>query len=80
MARRLVVETDGYDFHRTAAARRRDARKDEAMRGLGLTVVRLTWADVMALPAATAQRSLDHECRLEGAGSNRDDTRGPRRT
>jgi hypothetical protein len=24
----LVVETDGYEFHRTAAARRRDAAKD----------------------------------------------------
>ena len=76
--RRLVVETDGYDFHRTAAARRRDARKDEAMRGLGLTVVRLTWADVTALPAATAQRVLEHhECRLDRPGAHRDDTRAP---
>ncbi|MEA2134310.1 MAG: hypothetical protein QOC68_2219, partial [Solirubrobacteraceae bacterium] len=62
--RGLVVETDGYDFHRTAAARRRDARKDEAMRGLGLTVVRLTWADVTARPAATSRRVLVAE---EGA-------------
>jgi very-short-patch-repair endonuclease len=75
--RGLVVETDGYDFHRTAAARRRDARKDEAMRGLGLTVVRLTWADVTARPAATSRRVLDHhECRLDGPGANRDDIRG----
>jgi very-short-patch-repair endonuclease len=54
--RRLIVETDGYDFHRTAAARRRDARKDQAMRGLGLTVVRLTWSDVVERPAPTAVR------------------------
>jgi hypothetical protein len=55
----LVVETDGYDFHRTAAARRRDARKDEELRSLGLTVVRLTWSDVVERPAPTAQRIRD---------------------
>jgi very-short-patch-repair endonuclease len=57
--RRLVVETDGYDFHRTAAARRRDARKHEELRSLGLTVVRLTWSDVVERPAPTAQRIRD---------------------
>jgi Protein of unknown function (DUF559)/Transcriptional regulator, AbiEi antitoxin len=54
--RKLVVETDGYEFHRTAAARRRDAVKDEFLRGAGITVVRLTWADVTERPAATAAR------------------------
>jgi very-short-patch-repair endonuclease len=73
---RLVVETDGYEFHRTAAARRRDARKDEAMRGLGLTVVRLTWADVVGRPAATAQRIRRHECQLRPRGGGGDDIRG----
>jgi len=57
--RNLVVETDGYEFHRTAAARRRDAVKDEFLRGAGLTVVRLTWADVTEGPAATAARVRD---------------------
>jgi very-short-patch-repair endonuclease len=52
----LVVETDGYDFHRTAAARRRDAIKDDFLRSIGLEVVRLTWADVTERPAATAAR------------------------
>jgi len=52
----LVVETDGYDFHRTAAARRRDAMKDEFLRGIGLDVIRLTWADVTERPAQTAAR------------------------
>ena len=52
----LVVETDGYDFHRTAAARRRDAMKDEFLRGIGLDVIRLTWADVTEQPAQTAAR------------------------
>jgi hypothetical protein len=53
---RLIVETDGYDFHRTAAARRRDALKDEYFRGKGFTVVRLTWADVTERPSQTAAR------------------------
>jgi very-short-patch-repair endonuclease len=50
----LVAETDGVDFHRTAAARRRDAAKDAHFRALGFTVIRLTWADVVERPAATA--------------------------
>jgi very-short-patch-repair endonuclease len=56
--RRLVVETDGYDFHRTAAAKRRDATKDEFLRGEGFAVVRLTWADVAERPATTAAKLL----------------------
>jgi very-short-patch-repair endonuclease len=54
----LVVETDGYEFHRTTAARRRDAAKDEFLRGIGLTVLRLTWAHVTERPSATAARVL----------------------
>lgn len=56
---RLVVETDGVAFHRTAAARRRDAEKDAAMRALGLTVLRLTWAEVTERPAETVERIRD---------------------
>jgi very-short-patch-repair endonuclease len=52
----LVVETDGVEFHRTTAARRRDALKDEFMRGRGLSVMRLTWAEVTEHPAETARR------------------------
>ena len=73
--RRLVVETDGYEFHRTAAARRRDARKAEAMRELGLTVVRLTWSDVVERPEVTAKRIRGHECHLDGGMRRRDDIR-----
>ena len=57
--RGLVVETDGYEFHRTAAARRRDALKDEFLRSVGLDVVRLTWADVAEWPAQTTERLAD---------------------
>ncbi len=45
-AQRVVVETDGYAFHRTAAQRRRDAEKDAWLRARGYTIIRLTWADV----------------------------------
>jgi predicted transcriptional regulator of viral defense system len=52
----LVVETDGWRFHQTAAARRRDARKTTALEALGLRVLRLTWRDVADEPATTAGR------------------------
>jgi very-short-patch-repair endonuclease len=55
----LIVETDGLKFHRTAAARRRDAAKDDYMRALGLVVVRLRWTDVADSGCATAARILD---------------------
>jgi hypothetical protein len=35
------------------------------MRGLGLTVVRLTWSDVVERPAPTAERIRRHECHLD---------------
>jgi hypothetical protein len=50
----LIVETDGVDFHRTAAKRRRDAAKDAYFESLGFTVIRLRWADVVGRPAQTA--------------------------
>jgi hypothetical protein len=50
----LAVETDGVDFHRTAAKRRRDEKKDAYLRAQGFTVVRLTWADVVNRPEPTA--------------------------
>jgi very-short-patch-repair endonuclease len=56
--RRVIVETDGYEFHRTAAAQRRDAAKDEFFSSEGFTVVRLTWADVTERPPQTAARIL----------------------
>ena len=65
LEQRVIVETDGYEFHRTAAAKRRDAAKDEFLRGEGFTVVRLTWADVTERPATTAAQGAHRdECRL----------------
>jgi very-short-patch-repair endonuclease len=53
---RLIVETDGLEFHWTAASRFRDAEKDAYMRDHGYAVIRLSWADVTANPEATASR------------------------
>ncbi len=52
----LVVETDGGAFHRTVAARRRDAAKDEWLRARGITVIRLTWQQVTERPDEAAAR------------------------
>lgn len=52
-AARLAVELDS-GFHDTPAARRRDARKDEALRAAGCTVVRYRWRDVVGAPSRTA--------------------------
>jgi hypothetical protein len=51
---RVVVETDGLRFHRTAAQRRRDAEKDAYLRAHGHAVIRLTWADVVERPQPVA--------------------------
>jgi very-short-patch-repair endonuclease len=61
----LIVETDSVAFHSTAWERQRDALKDDAMRALGLDVLRLRWAEVVGQPAETARRI--HECRLKVA-------------
>jgi hypothetical protein len=66
-AQRVIVETDGVRFHMTAAKRARDARKDDALRALGYTVIRLRWADVVERPEETAARIL---AALSGATSD----------
>ena len=71
---RLLVETDSVAFHSTAWERDRDARKDAALRALGLEVLRLRWAEVVDRPAETARRI--HECRLDRAYRGRGDIRG----
>ena len=68
--RLVVVETDGVDFHHTAAKRRRDDEKDAYLRSLGFTVVRLRWADVVERPDRTAARvsnALSGSCGADAA-------------
>ena len=42
-AQRLVVEVDGWAYHRTRQAFERDRRKDAALTAAGNRVVRVTW-------------------------------------
>lgn len=40
---RLIVELDGYGYHRTAAAFERDRERDRAAVAMGWRVIRITW-------------------------------------
>jgi hypothetical protein len=54
---RLVVETDGWETHRTRSAFRRDRRRDAALVAAGWRVMRFTYDDV-ACDGATVTRRL----------------------
>lgn len=47
IGRRLVVQLDGFAFHRDAAQRRRDIRHDRELTALGFTVLRFDYYDVV---------------------------------
>lgn len=53
---RLVVETDGRQFHTGPAAARRDASRDAALAHAGFAVIRLNWSEVRHRPEATVAR------------------------
>ncbi len=59
---RLAVETDSARFHDTPNSRRSDARRDRELRGLGLTVLRVTDDDLGERPGAVAAQ-LTHVLR-----------------
>ena len=48
---RLIVETDGWQYHGTRAAFGRDRRRSAALQAAGWTVVRFTYEDVVRDPA-----------------------------
>ena len=52
--RRLVVETDGAAFHRTAGAFEEDRRRDATLQIAGYRVVRFTWRQVVNDPGGVA--------------------------
>jgi very-short-patch-repair endonuclease len=47
----LVVELDGFEFHRTRRAFERDNRRDAVLAAAGLRVLRLGWREVVDEPA-----------------------------
>jgi very-short-patch-repair endonuclease len=53
-AERLIVETDGYQYHRGRAAFEADRKRDLELRALGYDVIRLTYRQVTDRPAETA--------------------------
>ena len=55
-AHRLVVETDGWDTHRTRQAFEDDRAKDAALTAAGYPVVRFTWRQLRDDPQTVADR------------------------
>ena len=62
---RLVVETDGLRYHRTATTQARDAQRDRAHALAGLTTMRFTHAEVSYEPEAVAATLAGALHRLE---------------
>jgi very-short-patch-repair endonuclease len=57
----LIVETDGYRYHRGRVAFEDDRDRDLKLRALGYDVIRLTYRQVMKSPeevAASVRRAL----------------------
>jgi very-short-patch-repair endonuclease len=56
---KLIVEVDGYEFHKARAAFERDRRRDQVLIAAGYRVVRVTWRqlrdEAMAVIARIAQ-------------------------
>jgi very-short-patch-repair endonuclease len=52
---RLVVETDGYRYHSSRTARRRDNRRDRQLTTLGWRPVRFTYEEIAFEPAEVAR-------------------------
>lgn len=57
-AERLVVETDGYRYHRSRAAFEREHVRDARLAVAGYRVLRFTWWQVTEGPAAVARSVL----------------------
>jgi predicted transcriptional regulator of viral defense system len=55
---RVVVETDGYDFHRTRAAFERDRRRDQLLALNRWRPLRLTWRQLIDEPRDIAATTL----------------------
>ena len=81
---RLIVEVDGYAYHRSPRAFEDDRARDVALTVAGWTVLRFTWAQVTAAPAWVAaairrrlatsrrmRRELARECGQHDRGRGR---------
>jgi very-short-patch-repair endonuclease len=52
----LIVETDGRRYHSALLDTQSDRLRDERLAAIGLTVLRLTWKDIVEQPADCAAR------------------------
>ena len=59
--RRLIVEVDGYAYHRSPSAFETDRERDVTLSVAGWRVLRFTWAQVTRRPAWVASA-----CRVDG--------------
>src|SRR5205807_10000736 len=53
---RLIVEIDGYEFHRDRRAFERDRARDAALTAAGYRVIRITWRALAERPLETIAR------------------------
>lgn len=65
--RKLAIEVDGYEHHSSPDAFQRDRERQNCLVGLGWTVLRFTWHDVVHRPAAVAKQIADAIDRLPAA-------------
>ncbi len=54
--RHLVIQLDGFEYHRTRRDRERDAASDADLELVGRRVMRLTWDDVTVHGGRTLRR------------------------
>jgi len=55
-AQRMIVQLDGFDYHRTRRDRERDATTDADLELAAYRVMRLTWDDIVVHVARTVRR------------------------
>ena len=58
--RKLIVELDGRDAHRTPAQLIRDGKRQEWLEARGYTVIRFSWAEVQLAAEAVAAKLRPH--------------------
>ena len=73
----LVVELDGWEWHKTRAAFERDRRRDAALAAAGYRVIRFTWRQITKEPATVAA-AIRSGCPTAG-GRGRPPARGAAR-
>jgi very-short-patch-repair endonuclease len=55
-AERLIVEIDGFEYHRTREAFERDRLRDARLQAAGYRVMRITWRQISQQPEAVVAR------------------------